>query len=179
MARCLLFIVAAAVWLPVVAAGSAQSPAASRYPDPLGDQAVEPRCGDISGLVVSDRRSVVELTVNIRAFRCGEAIVALDTDRDGRWDYDLGFRGTTGSRGAIDHFWPIGADDSIGPDVRKKILSVLHRGDGYTFRFRARDLGVKRAFGFEAHLNGRYMSDVVDTAPDYPKDWFTYRLTGR
>lgn len=120
----------------------------------------------------------VTFTVDVKAFTCGEVIVALDTDRDGHWDYDVGFRRNTSSRAGIDHFWPIAADDSIGDNAARKILSVRHHGDSYTSRFRAAAIGVKRGFGFEAHLNGIYMSDVVDTAPDYPRDWFTYRLGG-
>jgi hypothetical protein len=174
----LLLAALAAIVICGVAAGATNATDAMGYPDPAGDQQVEPRCGDIRGITVSDSRGVITLTVNIKAFKCGEVVVALDTDRDGHWDYVLGFHRNTSSRAEIDHFWPIAADDSIGDDASWKILSVWHHGDRYSFRFRAVAVGVKRAFGFEAHLNGRYMSDVVDTAPDYPKDWFTYRLVG-
>jgi hypothetical protein len=174
----LLLLALAATVICGVAAAATNATDAKSYPDPVGDQQVEPRCGDIRGLAVSDSRGVISLTVNIKGFKCGQGIVILDTDRDGHWDYDLGFHRNTNTRADIDQFWPIAADDSIGDDASWKILSVWHHGDRYTFRFRAAAVRVKRAFQFEAHLNGIYMSDVVDTAPDYPKDWFTYRLTG-
>jgi len=161
----------------IVASGAAIAASnaivAKTYPDPVGDQRVEARCGDIRGLTVSDSRGVIGLTVNIKGFKCGQLLVTLDTDRDGHWDYDLGFHRNTNSRTDIDQFWAIADDDTITDDVSWKILSVWHHGDSYTFRFRAVAVRVKRAFGFAAHLNGVYMSDVVDTAPDRPKAWFT------
>jgi hypothetical protein len=177
--RALLLLAAlAAIVICGVAAAATSATDAKSYPDPAGDQEAEPRCGDIRGLTLSDRRGLISLTITIEDFRCGQVIVILDTNRDGHWDYDLGFHRNTNTRADIDQFWPIAADDSIGDDVSWKILSVWHHGDSFTFRFRAAAVGVKRAFQFEAHLNGIYMSDVVDTAPNYPQDWFTYRLTG-
>jgi len=175
-----VLLVAALSAAVVCAAASAATTAtaAKRYADPVGDQQVEARCGDIRGITVSDSRAVLTLTVTIKGFTCGQVIVEFDTDRDRHWDYDLGFHRSTNSRADVDHFWPIGPDDTIRDDVSWKILSVWHHGDNYTLRVRPAAIGVKRAFNFKAHLNGHYMGDVVDTAPDYPRDWLTYRLVG-
>ena len=154
--------------------------AASRlatYPDPVGDQEVEPGCGDIRGLTVSDSRGVITLGVEIRSLRC-LGVVLLDTNRDRHIDYSILFRRTMTSRASVDEVSHWAVDDTLSA-ARSKLSSASRRGDRYTFRFRAAAVGVKRAFGFEAHIDGRFMPDVADWAPADHEGWFTYRLTGR
>jgi len=147
------------------------------YHDPVGDQYLQPGCGDIQRLTVSDSRRVIALTVEIRGLKC-LAVVFLDTDRDRHIDYSLLFRRNMSSRATVEDIWHWAADDLLS-DARAKLLGALRTRDGYTFRFHAGAIGVKSAFAFEAHIDGHMPSLVTDSAPDDPGGWFTYRLTGR
>ena len=77
----------------IVASGAAIAASnaivAKTYPDPVGDQRVEARCGDIRGITVSYSRGVIGLTVNIQGFKCGLLLVTLDTVRADRMGVQL------------------------------------------------------------------------------------------
>ena len=171
-----LMVALAAIVVSEFAAAGTDGTDVRSYRDPVGDQYLQPGCGDIRRLTVSDRRGVIALTVEIRGLKC-LAVVFLDTDRDRHIDYSLLFRRNMSSRGTVEEVWHWAADDRLS-DARAKLLGASRKGDRYTFSFGAAAVGVKRAFGFEAHIDGHIPSLVTDSAPDDPDGWFTYRLTG-
>ena len=146
------------------------------FSDPAGDQYLQPGCGDIRRLAVSENRGLIDLTVEIRSLTC-LAVVLLDTDEDRHIDYSLEFRRNMSSAATVETVWRWSTDNLLS-DARVKLRGASRQGDRYSLRFAAAAIGVKRALGFEAHIDGRIPTLVTDSAPDDPDSWFTYRLSG-
>jgi hypothetical protein len=162
-------LAAATVAALVGAVSASARQAGQAFSDPAGDSNGAP---DITSVAIADSAGILTIRLTIAGMKPAAdsgvkatgALVALDTNGDGKADYSLLLAGQPSGVS-----WDV-TKGFAGKEVpRSSTIGFFSSGDSYTFKLASSDIGGATGFGFYVHsaiLGGTGAGSSSDDAPD-------------